>query len=209
VVPGRGCAGRSVDVVEVGVILGKAGEDGSTVGGAETTGAGATGAAAAGATDTSGAGVGVGVGVGVGATGTGTGTGVTNVGATGVGTDRTGTGCSGRDTFGEADRIGCDDEMIDASDNGAFVAATVVDGVTSSSDDFVLVGFFEAIFLAAAFFVGAFLVTSFVDDDTVAIFFAAAFLTGFGSVGCSPRTRPSRWARLRTRSACCSIIVED
>jgi hypothetical protein len=38
---------------------------------------------------------------------------------------------------------------------------------------------------------------------------AAPPLAGFGSAGCSARTRPSRSARLRTRSACASSMPEE
>lgn len=74
-------------------------------------------------------------------------------------------------------------------------------------------------FLAAAFFAGAFLAAFFTgfsasspSADGAAFFataFLAAFFTGFGSSGCTSRTKPSRSARRRTRSACCSMTVED
>ena len=45
--------------------------------------------------------------------------------------------------------------------------------------------------------------------DSPAANLAAAFLTGLTSWGCWGRVRPSRSARRRTRSACCSIMVEE
>jgi len=42
-----------------------------------------------------------------------------------------------------------------------------------------------------------------------AAFLAAVFLTGLISSGCSGRVSPSRSARRRIRSACCSIMVEE
>ena len=42
-----------------------------------------------------------------------------------------------------------------------------------------------------------------------AAFLAGAFLTGTGSSGCSSRTRPSRSALRRTRSACASSMLDE
>lgn len=59
----------------------------------------------------------------------------------------------------------------------------------------------SAVFFAAAFLAGAFF---------AAVFFAAAFLAGAsGSSGCTSRTRPSRSALRRTRSACASTTLEE
>jgi membrane protein implicated in regulation of membrane protease activity len=70
--------------------------------------------------------------------------------------------------------------------------------------------FFAAVFFAAAFLAGFSASSSL---DLAAAFFGAAFLaaffTGFASAGCSSRIKPSRSARKRTRSACCSMTVDD
>lgn len=59
----------------------------------------------------------------------------------------------------------------------------------------------SAVFFAAAFLAGAFF---------AAVFLAAAFLAGAsGSSGCTSRTRPSRSALRRTRSACASTTLEE
>lgn len=76
---------------------------------------------------------------------------------------------------------------------------------TSSSVDF-FAAFFAGARLAAAFFTG------FGSSPSVSVFLAAffaAFFTGFASSGCCSRINPSRSARARTRSACCSMIVEE
>ena len=75
----------------------------------------------------------------------------------------------------------------------------------SSSVDF-LAAFFAGARLAAAFLTGF---ASSVPSSVFLAAFLAAFFTGFGSSGCCSRINPSRSARARTRSACCSMIVED
>lgn len=99
------------------------------------------------------------------------------------------------------------------------MVSTVAGGVGSSTTStssldfaaaFLAGAFFAAVFFAAAFLAG-FSASASVDFAAaffVAAFFAA-FLTGFASAGCSSRIRPSRSARNLTRSACCSITVDD
>jgi len=101
---------------------------------------------------------------------------------------------------------------VGASGAGVGVASTTgVDSTAgestevSSSLDF-LAAFFAGARLAAAF------LTGFASSPPSSAFFAAflaAFFTGFGSSGCFSRINPSRSARARTRSACCSMIVEE
>jgi hypothetical protein len=89
------------------------------------------------------------------------------------------------------------------STTGATSAAGA--SVCASSVDF-FAAFFAGARLAAAFFTG------FGSSPSVSVFLAAffaAFFTGFGSSGCCSRINPSRSARARTRSACCSMIVEE
>lgn len=93
-------------------------------------------------------------------------------------------------------------------------AATVSTAVgVSSSNCSVAAAFF------AAFLTGAFLTAFFAGFSAsspsafgaaflTAAFFAA-FFTGLGSSGCTSRTKPSRSARRRTRSACASMTVDD
>jgi hypothetical protein len=109
---------------------------------------------------------------------------------------------------GRADVIGaaCDSTI------GAGVATAEVSTTTSSiASVFFAAAFFAGAFFATAFF-AAFL-TGFSSLPSSATFFGAAFLaaflTGFGSSGCTSRLRPSRSARARTRSACCSMMVDD
>jgi hypothetical protein len=105
--------------------------------------------------------------------------------------------------------------MTGACATGAFGAettSTVAATESASATDFFATAFFATAFfatafLAAAFFTGAF--SSVPSSDFFAAAFFTAFFTGFGSSGCTSRTRPSRCAFVRTRSACCSIIVED
>lgn len=91
-----------------------------------------------------------------------------------------------------------------AGASGAVSAATVSAGDSSAA--------FFAAFFAGARFAAAFL-AGVASPPSASVFLAAAFLaaffTGFGSSGCCSRIRPSRSARARTRSACCSMIVED
>jgi hypothetical protein len=76
---------------------------------------------------------------------------------------------------------------------------------TSFAAAFLAGAFFATAFFAAAFFAGLASPSSVV----FAAAFFAAFLTGFGSSGCTSRFKPSRSARERTRSACCSMMVDD
>lgn len=77
-------------------------------------------------------------------------------------------------------------------------------------------GFFAATFFVAIFLAGAATAGWGADNGSTsaglldgAAFFAAAFFTGFTSSGCWALVRPSRSARRRIRSACCSIMVEE
>ena len=117
---------------------------------------------------------------------------------------------------------------------GAGVSATCgVIGATgvSSTTSVVSVAFFATAFFATAFFAGSFLAGSFFAVSFLAAaffagfsaasssffataffataFFAVVFFSGLGSSGCSSRIRPSRSARWRTRSACCSMIDDE
>ena len=83
--------------------------------------------------------------------------------------------------------------------------STVGDSTGVSSSVFLAV-FFAGARLAAAFLTGF---ASSVPSSAFLAAFLAAFFTGFGSSGCCSRINPSRSARARTRSACCSMIVED
>ena len=91
------------------------------------------------------------------------------------------------------------------STTGAGVSTTT--GATSSV--FFAAAFFAGAFFAAAFFAGFGSSPSTSPSFLAATFFTAAFLTGFTSSGCSPRTRPSRSARRRTRSACASMMDDE
>jgi len=91
-------------------------------------------------------------------------------------------------------------------------AAGVISTTASlAASDFLAAAFFAGAFLATAFFAAFF--TGFSSLPSSATFFGAAFLaaffTGLGSSGCTSRLRPSRSARARTRSACCSMMVDD
>jgi hypothetical protein len=120
-------------------------------------------------------------------------------GATGA----NGAGCARLTAVGAEERIGCTEETIGASP----CFSTIGSAATSSelavflgAAKFGAVAFFAEAFLAAAFFTGA---------APSATFFGAVFFATLASDGCSSRTNPSRLARTRTRSACCSIIVDD
>ena len=98
---------------------------------------------------------------------------------------------------------------VGASGAGAGVGAATGStlGVVSSTAS---VDFFAA-FFAGARLAAAFL-TGFASSPPSSAFFAAffaAFFTGFASSGCCSRINPSRSARARTRSACCSMIVDE
>jgi len=118
-------------------------------------------------------------------------------------------GRSGRGALGEADRIGWAEETIGVSDAVDLATASGVICLTESGADVEVAVFLFGGFLAAAFLTGAFLVAVLSPVVVSSDFLGVAFFTGFGSAGCSARTKPSRWARTRTRSACCSIIVDD
>lgn len=94
------------------------------------------------------------------------------------------------------------------------VSLTSAMGSAVASD----VAFFATAFFATAFFATAFLTglsapppesSASVAAFLTGAFFAAAFFSGFDSSGCSSRTRPSRSARRRTRSACASMIDDE
>jgi membrane protein implicated in regulation of membrane protease activity len=95
------------------------------------------------------------------------------------------------------------------------VGAGVDSGTTSTTSVDFAAAFLAGAFFAAAFFAAVFLAGFSVSSsvDFAAAFFGAAFfaafLTGFASAGCSSRINPSRSARRRTRSACCSMTVDD
>ena len=93
-------------------------------------------------------------------------------------------------------------------DSTTGVGSGVGSELTSSvaSDFFFAAAFFAGARFAAAFFAGA---ASSPDSSAFFAAFLAAFFTGLASSGCCSRIRPSRSARARTRSACCSMIVED
>jgi hypothetical protein len=117
---------------------------------------------------------------------------------------------------GAGDLIGLAEEITGACATGDFSASiTSAAGVTDfgslvsdeseSATDFLATAFlatafFATAFLAAAFLTGAF--SSVPSSDFFAAAFFTAFFTGFGSSGCTSRTRPSRCAFVRTRSAC-------
>ncbi len=147
---------------------------------------------------------------GVATTGTG-GTAVTDVavvvGVTFAGA--TGAGCAWRTVVGAAERIGCTEETIGASLCFSTIGSGTTSATRATSSSLVVflgatdlgpVACFAGAFLAAAFFTGV---------APSAAFFGAAFFATLASDGCSSRTNPSRLARTRTRSACCSIIVDD
>ncbi len=135
--------------------------------------------------------------------GAGAGAGVSSTTTTGAATSTTGAGAAtgagaGASTTGAGARGA-------TSITGAGVSTTT--GATSSS-------FFAATFFAGAFFAAAFLTglgssPSAASSFLAATFFTAAFLTALTSSGCSPRTRPSRSARRRTRSACASMMDDE
>jgi hypothetical protein len=114
--------------------------------------------------------------------------------------------------------IGRADEITGAETIGATGAAGSTFEVSVTSFGASTVSSVD-VFLAAAILAGAFLATAFFaafltgfSSPSSAFFgaaFFAAFFTGFGSSGCCSRTRPSRSAFARTRSACCSMIVDD
>jgi hypothetical protein len=115
--------------------------------------------------------------------------------------------------------IGRADEITGAETIGAIgslgVAATTSATTAGASAGLSVVVFFAAAFLAGAFLATAFFAAAFLTgfSSPSSLFFGAAFFaaffTGFGSSGCFSRTRPSRSALTRTRSACCSMIVDD
>lgn len=74
---------------------------------------------------------------------------------------------------------------------------------------FLATAFFATAFFAAAFFTGLSAPSAPSAAFFATAFFAAAFFSGLGSSGCSSRTRPSRSARRRTRSACASMIDDE
>jgi hypothetical protein len=112
--------------------------------------------------------------------------------------------------------IGLAEEITGACATAGFGASTTsaladVDAGSLPSGE----GFSATVFLATAFFATAFLATAFLaaafltgvfslasSSDFFAAAFLTAFLTAFGSSGCTSRTRPSRCAFVRTRSAC-------
>ena len=115
--------------------------------------------------------------------------------------------CGARRTvFGAAERIGCTEETIGASECFSTFAFGITSATAAELEAFAGAPFFAA----TAFFAGAFLTAAFFTGAPLsAIFFGAAFLATLASAGCSSRTNPSRLARTRTRSACCSMIVDD
>jgi hypothetical protein len=112
--------------------------------------------------------------------------------------------------------IGLADEITGACATGDFGASTtsavgvadfgsLVSEESESATDFLATAFLATAFFATAFFAIAFLTGVFSltsSSDFLATAFLAAFLTAFGSSGCTSRTRPSRCAFVRTRSAC-------
>ena len=114
--------------------------------------------------------------------------------------------CARRTAFGAAERIGCTEETIGASPCFSTIGFGTTSATTAELAFFVGAPFF----VATAFFAGAFLAAAFFTGAALsATFFGATFLAILASAGCSSRTNPSRLARTRTRSACCSIIVDD
>jgi hypothetical protein len=112
--------------------------------------------------------------------------------------------------------IGLAEEITGACATAGFGASTTsaiadVDaGSLTSGEGFpatslLATAFFATAFLATAFFAAAFLTGVFSlasPSDFLATAFLTAFFTAFGSSGCTSRTRPSRCAFVRTRSAC-------
>jgi hypothetical protein len=114
---------------------------------------------------------------------------------------------------GAGDLIGLAEEITGAcatADFGASTTSVVDDGSLTSSEGFsatslLAMAFFATAFFATAFFAAAFLTGAFSSVPSSEVFataFLTAFFTGFGSSGCTSRTRPSRCAFVRTRSAC-------
>jgi ABC-type Na+ efflux pump permease subunit len=113
---------------------------------------------------------------------------------------------------GAGDLIGLAEEITGACATAGFGASTtsaVDDGSLTSGEGFSATSllatvFFATAFFATAFFTAAFLtgVFSLASSDFFTAAFLTAFLTAFGSSGCTSRTRPSRCAFVRTRSAC-------
>jgi hypothetical protein len=108
---------------------------------------------------------------------------------------------------GAGDLIGLAEEITGACATAGFGASTtsaVDDGSLTSGEGFSATAFFATAFFATAFFTAAFLtgVFSLASSDFLATAFLTAFFTAFGSSGCTSRTRPSRCAFVRTRSAC-------
>jgi len=109
--------------------------------------------------------------------------------------------------------IGLAEEITGACATAGFGASTISavdDGSLTSGEGFsatslLATAFFATAFLATAFFTAAFLTGVFSlpsSSDFFTAAFLTAFLTAFGSSGCTSRTRPSRCAFVRTRSAC-------
>jgi hypothetical protein len=112
--------------------------------------------------------------------------------------------------------IGLAEEITGACATAGFGASTTSDvadvdiGTLTSGEGFSATSFFATVFFATAFFATAFFTAAFLtgvlslasSSDFLATAFFTAFFTGFGSSGCTSRTRPSRCAFVRTRSAC-------